>query len=119
MNIEGRCLTPCLFVFFCRFRAPAAAYEGSQARGLIGAVAAGLCQIHSNARSEPVCDLHHSSEQRRILNPLREARDGTHNLTVPSRIRFRCATGMGVGGGGVLFPFGLPHATHSLNPQTL
>ena len=39
-----------------------------------------------------VCDLHHSSRQRRILNPLGEARDRTHNLTVPSRIRFHCAT---------------------------
>ena len=31
-------------------------------------------------------DLHHSSRQRRILNPLNEARDRTHNLMVPSRI---------------------------------
>jgi len=29
------------------------AYGGSQARGLTGAAAAGLCQSHSNARSEP------------------------------------------------------------------
>ena len=29
-----------------------AAYGGSQARGRIGAVAAGLCQSHSNAGSE-------------------------------------------------------------------
>ena len=29
------------------------AYGGSQARGLIGAVAAGLRQSHSNAGSEP------------------------------------------------------------------
>ena len=27
-----------------------------------------------------VCNLHHSSGQRRILNPLREARDRTRNL---------------------------------------
>ena len=27
-----------------------------------------------------VCDLHHSSQQRRILNPLSEARDRTRNL---------------------------------------
>ena len=39
-----------------------------------------------------VCDLHHSSWQRQILNPLSEARDRTHNLIVPSRIRFCCAT---------------------------
>ena len=34
-----------------------------------------------------VCDLHHSSWQRQILNPLSEARDRTRNLVVPSRIR--------------------------------
>ena len=41
-----------LFVF-CLFRAALSACEGSQARGLIGAVAAGLHQSHSNAGSEP------------------------------------------------------------------
>ena len=30
-----------------------------------------------------ICDLHHSSRQCRILNPLSEARDGTRNLMVP------------------------------------
>ena len=34
-----------------------------------------------------VCDLHHSSQQRRILNPLIEARDRTHNLMIPNQIR--------------------------------
>ena len=38
-----------------------------------------------------VFDLYHSSRQRQILNPLREARDRTHNLMVPSRIRFHQA----------------------------
>ena len=33
-----------------------------------------------------VCDLYHSSRQRRILNPLSEARDGTRNLIIPSQI---------------------------------
>ena len=33
-----------------------------------------------------VCDLHHSSQQRQILNPLSEARDRIHNLMVPGRI---------------------------------
>ena len=32
----------------------------------------------------PVCDLHHSSRQGQILNPLSLARDRTHNLMVPS-----------------------------------
>ena len=34
-----------------------------------------------------VCNLHHSSRQRRILNPLSKGRDRTRNLMVPSRIR--------------------------------
>ena len=39
--------------FFLLFRAKPLAYEGSQARGWIRAVAAGLCHSHSNTRSEP------------------------------------------------------------------
>ena len=31
-----------------------------------------------------VCDLHHSSWQRQILNPLSKTRDRIHNLMVPS-----------------------------------
>ena len=38
-----------------------------------------------------ICNLHHSSWRRRILNPLHEARVRTCNLRVPSRIRFHCA----------------------------
>ena len=51
------------------------AYRGSQARGPIRAAAA---------------DLHHSTRQRQILNPLSKVRDRTLNLMVPSRIH--CAT---------------------------
>ena len=64
-----------LFFIFCLFvfsGAAPVAYGGSQARGLIGAVAAGL---------------RHSSWQCQILNPLCEARDQTWNLMVPHRIR--------------------------------
>ena len=39
-----------------------------------------------------ICKLHHSSWQRRILNPLSEARDGTRILIDSSRIRFHCVT---------------------------
>ena len=43
----------CLFVSsFVFFRAAPAAYGSSQARGLIGAADAGLCQSHNYARSE-------------------------------------------------------------------
>ena len=37
--------------------------------------------------SSRVWDLHHSSRQRRILNPLSKAKDQTCNLMVPSRVR--------------------------------
>ena len=33
-----------------------------------------------------VCDLHHSSRQCQILNPLSDVKDWTHNFMVPSRI---------------------------------
>ena len=39
-----------------------------------------------------VCDLHHSSQQRRILDPLSEARDETPILMDASRVPFHCAT---------------------------
>ena len=39
-----------------------------------------------------ICKLHHSSWQPWILNPLSEAREQTHNLMVPGRICFHCAT---------------------------
>ena len=39
-----------------------------------------------------ICNLHHSSWQHQMLNPLNEARDRTCNLMVPSWIHFRCAT---------------------------
>ena len=42
-----------LFFVFLPFRAIPGAYGGSQARGPIGAVAAGLRPSHSNARSKP------------------------------------------------------------------
>ena len=39
-----------------------------------------------------VCDIHHSSPQHWIFNPLSEARDQTCNLMVTSWIRFHCTT---------------------------
>ena len=40
---------------------------------------------------EDNASLHHSSWQHWTLNPLREARDQTCDLMVPSRIHFPCA----------------------------
>ena len=58
---------------FCLFRAAPAAYRDSQARGQIRAV---------------VADLHHGTQQHRILNPLSEARDQTCILMDTRQIRF-------------------------------
>ena len=47
-----------------------------------------LAYTTATAMQDPscVCKLHHSSWQRRILNPLSKAKDQTHNLMVPSQI---------------------------------
>ena len=81
------------FFYFLLFRAAPAAYGGSQDRGLIRAIAAGLRHSHSHAGSSHVFDLHHSSRQRQILDPLSKTGDWTRNLMVPSRIRFCATTG--------------------------
>ena len=51
---------------------------------------------HTTATGTPdpshVCDLHHSSQQCRIPDPLSEARDRTCILMDTSRIHFHCAT---------------------------
>ena len=61
------CFFVCLFFVFCPFRAAPAAYGGSQATGLIGAVAAGLHTATARPDTSGVCDLHHSSRQRGSL----------------------------------------------------
>ena len=79
---------PSFFFFFLLFRAAPVAYGGSQ----LGVES----ELHltayatDTAMQDPshICDLHHSSQQRRIVNPL-SARDGTLHLIVPSRIRLR------------------------------
>ena len=55
------CMYMCIYIYVCMYiysllafsRAAPAAYRNSQARGLIGAVATGLCQRYSNKGSEP------------------------------------------------------------------
>ena len=52
-----------------------AAYGGSQARGLIGAVPPAFARATATQDLSRICDLHHSSWERWILNPLNEAWD--------------------------------------------
>ena len=74
-------------VSFRHFRAALMAYGGSQARGLIGAVAAGLHHSHSNARSKP----HLWSKPQLTATPDRQPTEqgqgSNRNLMVPCRIR--------------------------------
>ena len=60
-----------LFLFFCLFRAAAAAYGSSQARGQIRAVAAHLYHSHSSVGSKPHLLPIPQLQQRRIINPVR------------------------------------------------
>ena len=52
-----------------------------------------LAYTTATATQDPsrVCDLHRSSRQRPILNPLSEVRNRTCNPMVPSGIHFHCA----------------------------
>ena len=67
-DISSKKIPPLFFGLFSR--AATAAYGGSQARGLIRATTTGL--NHSIATPDPshVLDLHHSSPQCRIPDPL-------------------------------------------------
>ena len=51
------------------------------------------CQILKPLCQASVCNLHHSSWQHRILNPLNETRDQTCLLVDASQIHFHCAPG--------------------------
>ena len=69
-----------------------AACTSSQARDWIRATAAGLTTATATQDPSRVCNLHHSSEQHHILDPLIKARDWTHILVDISQICFHCAT---------------------------
>ena len=83
-----------LFIYFCflLFRAAPTAHGGSQARGGMGPVAGAYTTATATPDQSRACSLHHSSWQCRMLNPLSEARDQTHNLMFSSRIGFCCST---------------------------
>ena len=79
-----------LFIYlFLLFRTAPSADGGSQARGQLELQL--LTYATATATQDPshVCNLHHSSQQHQVLNPLSEARDQPLNLMVPRRIRFR------------------------------
>ena len=61
--------------FLFLFRAAPAAFGDSQAKGQIGAVAAGLATATAVQDPSHVCDLHHSSRLCQIIYPLSKARD--------------------------------------------
>ena len=86
IGTPGRWVFCCCFVLFCFLLVTAASgsYGSSQARGRIRPTAAGLC--HSNLGYSRVFDLYHSSRQRRILDPLSMARDGTCIPMDPSQV---------------------------------
>ena len=78
--------TPKYFFFFCLFSfsgAAPVAYGGSKARGLIRAVFPAYAGATATRDPSRICDLPHSSQQHKILNPLSEVRDRTHNFMVP------------------------------------
>ena len=82
----------CIFICLSFFRAAPAAHGGSQARGRVRAIAAGLYHSHSNARSKlrlwPTPQL----MAMLYLNPLSKARDRTRVLMDPSRVHYCWAT---------------------------
>ena len=80
------------FFFFCFFRATPAAYGSSQARGQIRATAATCATATATQDLGHICDLYHSPQQHRILNPLSKSRDRTGILMDASWVRFRLAT---------------------------
>ena len=76
------------FFVFCLFRAAPAVYGNSQARGRIGAIAAGLHHSHSNLGYEQCLWPTPQLMQCWILNPVSKARDWTCVLMDPSQIHF-------------------------------
>src|SRR5512136_2400744 len=78
----------CLFVCFCYFFGPLLRHMEVPRLGVESELKP-LAYARATATQDlsRVCNLHHSSRQRRIVNPLSKARDRTRNLTVPSRIR--------------------------------
>ena len=85
--------------FFFFLRAAGAAYRGSQARSWIGAAEPVYTTATPRSDLSCVCDLYHSSQQRWILKPLREATDWTRIFMDTSQVRYHQAvTGTSLAG---------------------
>ena len=86
-SASGHSFFDCLFLFFFR-AAPALACGGSQTRCQITSELQLPAYTTATATPDPshVCDLHRSSRQRRILNPLSQARGQTCILTDASPV---------------------------------
>ena len=83
----GSCF--CIFIILL-FRAGPMACRSFQAGGRIVATATGLHHSHTTQDPRFVCDLHCSSQQCLIPNPLSEARDQICILMNTSQIHFHC-----------------------------
>ena len=90
--LASQLLKGLFLIFFCFFRATHH-MEVPRLGVKIRATAASLHHSHRNAGSDPHrIQLHHSSWQCQIPNPLSKARDRTHILLDTSRSHFLCAT---------------------------
>ena len=75
-----------LSLFFFFFRAAPMAFGGSQDGAKLELQLPAYATATASWDPSPICDLHHSSLQCQILNPLSEARDGTHILMDTSQV---------------------------------
>ena len=75
-----------LFLVFLLFRAIPMAYEGSQAGVEVELQLPAYATATAMRDPSCICNLHHSSQQHWILNPLSDARDQTHVLMDTSQV---------------------------------
>ena len=90
--IPGFLLFFTFFLFFFFFRATPKAYGNSQARGWNQSCSCWPTPATATQDPSGIFDLHHSSQQCGILNPLSQAGDQTHILMDSSWIAFCLAT---------------------------
>ena len=77
-------------IYLFIYRATPVAYGGSQARVKLELQLPAYTTATATLDPSHICNLHHSSRQCLILNPLSEAGDQTHILVGTSYICFRC-----------------------------